>query len=51
MQTWVQISLLSYVKEMESLGKNNQLEEIDQMHDQLKQQYEFACKALKSEIS
>ena len=43
--------LAELCKEMESLGKNNQLEEIDQMHDQLKQQYEFACKALKSEIS
>ncbi len=42
--------LAELCKEMELLGKNNQLEGIDQKLDELKQKYEVSCKALQLEI-
>ncbi len=44
-------NLADLCKEMEILGKNNQLEEIDQKLNQLKQAYDLSCRALQSEIN
>ncbi len=44
-------NLAELCKEIENLGKNNQLDEIDRFYDQLKQQYDTTCDALRQEIS
>ena len=44
-------NLADLCKEMEMLGKTNQMEEIEQKFDRLKQKYDNTCTALKIEIN